>query len=218
MPLPSIRLKNPLVTVYILNYNYGDYIEQAIESCLGQTFSNFELIILDDGSTDDSKEDIRSFEGHNNITVIYQSNKGLTTSANIALKLSKGKYIMRLDADDWLEKNALEQMVGEMEKHNDAVYLFPDFWLSDINGNDIKSVSAVEKFKENDPASSAPHGACTIINVQKMREAGLYNESIKKGDGLDLYNKLHMKGLVIHLPFFAFHYRQHGRNWSRSEY
>jgi len=208
-------MEQPLVTLYVLNFNYGEFVEQAIESCLGQTFSDFELIILDDGSTDDSKEHIRSYEGRHNITVIYQSNRGLTASANVALKLARGKYIMRLDADDWLEPDALYCMTGEIAKVPDVAYLFPDYWLTDRDGNRIRAVWAIELFPDHNPAAAPPHGACTLIDVHKMRMAGLYDESILRGDGVDLYQKLRKMGKVIHLPFQAFNYRQHDRNWSK---
>ena len=208
-------MEQPLVTLYVLNFNYGEFVEQAIESCLKQTFSDFELIIIDDGSTDNSRELIRPYEGVPNITVVYQSNRGLTSSANVALKLARGKYIMRLDADDWLEPDALYCMTGEIAKVPDAAYLFPDYWLTDRDGNRTKAVSAIELFPDHNPAAAPPHGACTLIDVQKMRMAGLYDESIQRRDGADLYHKLHTKGKVIHLPFRAFNYRQHGRNLSK---
>ena len=65
-------MKDSLITVYITNYNYQDYIKQAIESVLNQTLKNFELFIIDDGSTDNSKDIIESFRQLNNVTIIYQ--------------------------------------------------------------------------------------------------------------------------------------------------
>ncbi len=63
------------VTVYITNYNYGEYIEQSIQSILDQTYKNFELLIIDDGSTDDSKNVIEKFRDINNVRIIYQKTK-----------------------------------------------------------------------------------------------------------------------------------------------
>ena len=104
----------PLLSVYITNYNYGNYITQAIESVLNQSFQSFELFIIDDGSTDNSKEIIESYAQHPKVKVIYQQNKGLNITNNIALRLANGKYIMRLDADDYLVVNALEKMIDAL--------------------------------------------------------------------------------------------------------
>jgi glycosyltransferase involved in cell wall biosynthesis len=75
------------ITVYITNYNYGKYIDQAIKSVLSQTFKDFELIIIDDGSKDNSKKIIDKYKTNKKIRIIYQKNRGLNISNNIALKL-----------------------------------------------------------------------------------------------------------------------------------
>ena len=108
--------KDPLVTIYITNYNYGKYLQKSIESVLNQTFKNFELIIIDDGSTDSSKSIISKFKNNSKIRVVYQKNKGLNQSNNLALKISKGRFIIRLDADDWLDIRALEILVNAIDE------------------------------------------------------------------------------------------------------
>ena len=110
-------IKKPLVTIYITNHNYGKYINKAIRSVLDQSLNEFELIIIDDGSTDNSLKIIDQYKNHRKIISVYQKNKGLTVSNNIALRLSRGKYIIRLDADDWLDPNALQIMSDYLEKN-----------------------------------------------------------------------------------------------------
>ena len=88
---------NPLVTVYITSHNYGKYIQQSVDSVLSQTFTDFELLIIDDGSTDNSRELIEHYREIENVKIIFQQNKGLNITNNIALRAAKGKYIMRLE-------------------------------------------------------------------------------------------------------------------------
>ena len=107
---------NPLITIYITNHNYEKYLNKSINSVLKQTYSNYELIIIDDGSTDKSKNILEKYKNLKNIKIIFQKNKGLLVSNNIALKLSNGDYITRLDADDWLDENFLQVMVNELKK------------------------------------------------------------------------------------------------------
>ena len=97
-----MKNKQSLVTIYITNHNYGRFLKQSIDSVLNQSLKKFDLIIIDDGSKDNSKEIIKKYSKLPNVTVIFQKCKGLTISNNIALNLAKGKYIMRLDADDYL--------------------------------------------------------------------------------------------------------------------
>ena len=110
---------NPiLVSVYITNFNYGKYIKQSIESVLNQSIQNFELIIIDDGSSDNSREIIESYENNSKIKIVYQNNKGLTTSNNVALKLSQGEFIVRLDSDDFFHKDALKNLLKGFHSNN----------------------------------------------------------------------------------------------------
>ena len=120
--------ENFLVTVYITNFNYGKFIKQAIESVLMQTEQSFELIIIDDGSTDNSKEIIEKYKDLKNIRIVYQKNKGLNVTNNIALRAARGKYIVRLDADDYFSPNALELLLEKLESDSMLGMVFPDYF------------------------------------------------------------------------------------------
>ena len=96
------------VTVYIPTYNYAKYIGKAIESVLRQTMPNWELIIINDGSTDNTKDVLKNYQSHPQIRIIDQENKGLNVTNNIALRLAKGKYIIRLDGDDYMDENCFQ--------------------------------------------------------------------------------------------------------------
>ena len=122
---------DPLVTVYITNHNYGRYVRQSIESVLNQKFSAFELIIIDDGSTDGSLEIIAEYEQHPQVRVVSQENRGLVVANNIALRMSRGRYIVRLDADDYFDDNALLVMSNYLETHPEVGLVFPDYYTVD---------------------------------------------------------------------------------------
>ena len=80
----------PKVTVYIVNHNYGRFLPRAIESVLNQSLQDFELLIIDDGSTDDSQAIIERYVGHPKVFPIFQQNKGLTVTNNIAMRKARG--------------------------------------------------------------------------------------------------------------------------------
>ena len=154
--------QNPLVTVYITNHNYGKYISKAIMSVLKQSMNSFELIIIDDGSKDNSKKIIDKFKKNKKVISVFQKNKGLTVSNNLALRLAKGKYIMRLDADDWLDRNALQIMSNYLEKNNNIGLVFPDYFEVDEKG-DIINLVRRHDFKKVKLLDKPAHGACTMI-------------------------------------------------------
>ena len=105
----------PEISVILPVFNSEEFIGKAIESVLAQTFEDFELIIVDDGSTDSSKDIIDSFED-DRIRLISQSNQGPGAARNNALKIAQGEYIMYLDSDDWFCPDALEVAYNEITK------------------------------------------------------------------------------------------------------
>ena len=207
----------PLLTVYITNYNYGNYIKQAVESVLNQSFQDYELLIIDDGSTDNSKDIIESYADHPKIKVIYQQNKGLNITNNIALRLANGKYIMRLDADDYLVDNALEKMTNILEADDDLGLVFPDYFLVD-HENNITAEIKRHDFGEDVKLMDQPaHGACTVIRTDFLKAVGGYDETYSCQDGYELWIKFisHFKVSNIKEPLF--YYRQHGQNLTSNE-
>ena len=206
---------NPLVTVYITNYNYGKFIKKAINSVLNQTFKNYELIIIDDGSKDKSVEIIKEFQNKKNIKIIYQKNKGLVVSNNLALRLSKAKYIMRLDSDDWLDPHALEIMSNILERDKRISLVFPDYYEVDKNGKILRQMRR-HNFKKVKLFDQPAHGACTMIRKENLLDIGGYDEEFNCQDGYYLWLKFIKKYVVRNVNLPLFYYRQHEKSLSKN--
>jgi glycosyltransferase involved in cell wall biosynthesis len=99
-------MENPLVSVIIPLYNQKEFVGEAIESVLNQSYPNIEIIVVNDGSTDNSSEVLERFK--NDIRLINQENKGLAAARNTGIKNSRGEYIQLLDADDFLDKDKIK--------------------------------------------------------------------------------------------------------------
>lgn len=205
------------VTVYIANYNYGRFLNQAIQSVLDQTYANYELLIIDDGSHDDSKTILRKYRGRRNISIIFQNNKGLTVTNNIALRLAAGEYIMRLDADDYLDEHALELMVNKLDAEHDLALVFPDYVEVDADGNYLKSVRRHDFSKEVTLLDQPAHGACTMFRRSVLEEIGGYDESFRKQDGYDVWLKIIKLYRVSNINLPLFFYRQTPKSLSSNE-
>jgi glycosyltransferase involved in cell wall biosynthesis len=111
------------ISVILPVYNGEKYIQKAIESVLNQTFTDFELIVVNDGSTDKTLDIINSFDDAR-ITIINQSNQGPGAARNNALRIAKGQYVMYLDSDDWYHERALEISYNEITKHDADMTFF----------------------------------------------------------------------------------------------
>lgn len=207
----------PLVTVYITNYNYGRYLDQSISSVLHQTFPSIELLIIDDGSTDNSVEVIERFAAHPSIKVIYQRNKGLNTTNNIAMRAAAGKYIVRLDADDFFEPEAVERMVAVLEADEDLGLVFPDYYYVDEEGKRTGEERRHNFENEVSLFDQPAHGACTMIRLSYLKELGGYNESFDCQDGYDLWVKFVTKYRVTNVNTPLFSYRRHHANSTLNE-
>jgi glycosyltransferase involved in cell wall biosynthesis len=115
----SFAKEAPLVTVIIPNYNYAHYIVDAIESVLRQTYPNLQIIVVDDGSTDNSLQVLKSYP---DVIVLSQDNKGVSSARNMGLRYAAGQYIAFLDADDvWCDDKIQLQVDVMAEKSADLV-------------------------------------------------------------------------------------------------
>jgi glycosyltransferase involved in cell wall biosynthesis len=209
-------MQQPLVTVYVVNHNYGRFIERAVDSVLQQTMQNFELIIIDDGSSDGSQEIIERYAEYDKIQIILQHNKGLNVTNNIAMRTASGKYIVRLDADDYFDDNALQILSSALERHPDVGLVFPDYFEVDVDGN-IQEMVRRHNFDEVTVFDQPAHGACTMIRMECLKELGGYDEEHSCQDGFDLWVRLIGKHKVKNVNLPLFYYRQHGASLTRNE-
>lgn len=210
-------IKTPKVSVYIPVFNYARYIEKAIQSVLNQTFKDWELIVINDGSTDGTEEILKKYESNDKVTVVNQENKGLTRSCNIALRLANGEYVMRLDGDDYLDENALLVMVNHMEQNLDVGLVYPDYYLVDEDGEIISIERRDKVVSEVELLDMPAHGACTMFKKNLLLELGGYDEEITCQDGYDIWIRFidNYKVNNINLPLF--YYRQHKDSLTKND-
>ncbi|HEX8515665.1 MAG TPA: glycosyltransferase [Bacteroidia bacterium] len=129
----------PLVSVVIPCYNGERFIQATIGSVQSQTYSNFEIIVIDDGSTDSSSEILRSLiEKDDRIIYTHQQNAGVSAARNKGMSIAKGEYIALLDADDIWCKDNLEKKVRFLEQNKDTDWVFSDMYMADADLKDIK--------------------------------------------------------------------------------
>lgn len=115
----------PKVSVIIPVYNSEKFIGKCIDSVLAQTFQDFELILINDGSKDNSQKILEEYKQKEpkKITLIQQKNKGVAKTRNESIQIAKGKYIMLIDNDDFIDKDYIETFVKEIEEHDDDVVM-----------------------------------------------------------------------------------------------
>ncbi|XCN75090.1 MAG: glycosyltransferase [Candidatus Electrothrix aestuarii] len=151
--------KTPLVTILINNYNYADFLDDAIESALNQDYTNTEVIVVDDGSQDDSHNIIDKYG--DSIRSVIKENGGQASAFNAGVEVSHGEIICFLDADDTFKPNKVSGIAELFGQYPDADWIFHKLPRVDPEGNCIPRQGAIEELRFIDLRQA-------IKNVQKL--------------------------------------------------
>lgn len=207
MPLNFIFNVGISFSIVITVFNKEKYIADTIQSVLDQSFQNFEIIILNDGSTDGSEKEILKFKD-TRIKYFSQENKGASAARNAAIKKANNQYIALLDADDYWYPFYLE----EQKK---SISLFPEEKLfataaKTKNGNQIFDNSYSINNMDDQPVkvnyfessfkTSLLHSSSMVVDKSIFEEVGWYNTNYKSGEDIDLYVRMGLKHPVIFNP------------------
>lgn len=206
----------PKISVYITNHNYERYVGKAIESVFAQTTADWELIVIDDGSSDGSRAIIEGYRANPKVRLVFQEQKGLNVTNNIAYRLARGAYLMRLDADDYIAPEALAALSGVLDREPKVGLVFPDYYHVDEAGEIVELVRRHD-FETVGLLDQPAHGACTMIRKACLDVIGGYDEAFTCQDGVDIWLRFieHFEVRNVNLPLF--YYRRHGGNLTRDE-
>jgi glycosyltransferase involved in cell wall biosynthesis len=123
--------EDPVASVIVPAYNAASTIEAAVESVLAQTRQDFEVIVVDDGSTDDTPDRVARYADDSRVRLLSQENRGLAAARNAAIEASRGTYVSLLDSDDMYFPRYLELMIDRLERNPAAAVAYPDAWVLD---------------------------------------------------------------------------------------
>jgi glycosyltransferase involved in cell wall biosynthesis len=171
----------PLVSIIIPAYNFANFLAESIESCLNQTYSNIEIIVVDDGSTDNTCEVVRPYSKR--ITYHYQNNCGLAGARNTGHRLASGKYLAWLDADDIACPDRIFLQVSWLEQNNDTAIACGNFSAFDENGNEYENYSSTyyDQINKNDgivnilPEHGKIHSSHSLNDIRVFFGDGRYH-------------------------------------------
>jgi len=200
------------ITVYISSFNYGKYIREAINSVLKQSIDGWELLLINDNSSDNTGEVMDLYAGDERVRIFKTKGIGLPAVANFAVKHALGKYIIRLDADDIFDENILLVLGNFMDKNPEVALVFPDYYLMDDSYGIIMHERRNAIYENNHVLDIPANGACTLIRKKILEKIGGYREDLGAQDGFDIWTKItkEYKCSNINLPLF--YYRRHGEN------
>ena len=204
----------------IPNYNYGRYLDDAIRSVQAQTYKNIEVIVVNNGSTDNSMEVLRKYGS--SVVVIDQNNMGQAGARNSGLSAAKGSLIAFLDADDYWKEDKLEKQSRLIHSKNELVYSgltrFRDQSLI-IDSSVIPSYSGdcQDYFISLPAASVVLSGESTALFTRNLvNKVGNFNTNLNSASGWDFFRRCSLHTNFNYVPESLTFYRLHGSNMSNS--
>jgi glycosyltransferase involved in cell wall biosynthesis len=206
----------PKVSIIVATYNRAQFLKEAIESVLTQSFENFELIIVDDGSMDKTREMINNF-ADNRIKYIYQQNKGRSNARNKAISIAKGQYIAFLDSDDLYLPDKLSLQVDYLDNHPKVGMIYTSALCIEENGNltsvTYEATASGEIYKEI--AFFVPV-TITLPTVMVRREVlsavGLFDEKMHRFEDTDLWRRISKISHIDGIKEYTCKLRTHSNN------
>lgn len=201
---------HPIVSIVMSVYNGERFIRESVDSILNQTFRDFELIIINDGSSDKTMEILKSYND-NRIILIIQKNMGLAKALNNGIAMAKGRYIARQDADDKSDLDRLEKQVNYMEANLSVGLLGTMFKVIDENGTfQRNSCLPVEEeiIKERlIEINQFCHGS-VMMRKEALEKVGVYRDYFKYAQDYDLWLRISESFQVSNLPEPLYCYRE----------
>lgn len=211
-----------MFSVIIPNYNQEKYIRSAIQSVLEQTCRDFEIIVVDDGSTDQSKAIIDEFGEQ--VRYLWQENQGLAGARNTGIRAARGEYIALLDADDIWLPGYLEKIKALIEQHPGAVVFYTAAFCMDQQGRPltqklglpVRDVSDREKLYQSLLRGNYIIPSTVTIRKDVIVEAGLFDPTLRSCEDIDLWLRIAQENSFVGTGDCLIRYRLHPASLSKN--
>lgn len=217
--------RSPLVSVIIPTYNAAEFLAEAIQSALNQTYRNCEIIVVDDGSTDGTEMLLQAFGQQ--VKYVRQGNRGPSAARNTGIRLAQGEYLCFLDADDVWRATKVEAQVSFMEAYRDIGMVFCDEEEVDgekvINGSLLRKSQFYPEIVAQSPISGAYQKllienfiptSMVMLKRECLGKAGLFDEALRVSEDRDLWSRVAAHYRIAGLPTILGQKRAHPNNIS----
>lgn len=210
--------KNPLISIIIPTYNRAHTLARSIQSVLNQTYKNFELIIVDDGSKDNTENVVQSINDNRIICIKNLKNCGQSIAKNIGIRRAKSNYIAFHDSDDeWLPEK-LQAQIDVFKKLPNCSVVYTDMWRITENGHGVYFASPditlgrIVNPKTMNYQTRFIGGATVLIKRMCFNNVGVFNKNLKKFEDLELLIRMALKYDFYHIkkPLIKYYYSQDG--------
>ena len=208
----------PLVSVIIPVYNGSNFLREAINSVVSQTYSNFEIIVVDDGSTDDSWKIIQSYG--NKIRGIHKDNGGVASALNCGIRTMNGSYFAWLSHDDLWLPDKIEKQIRFFEENPECQISYTDYYVIDLEGIITGTVVTPwyprQRAKRELFQGGFINGSSIMIKKTCFDSVGLFSENLRYTQDTEMWIRMSRKFEIGHVPEILIKQRMHRDQGSRS--
>lgn len=205
----------PKVSVYMPAYNCQAFVQEAIDSVLNQTYTDLEIVVVNDGSTDNTRDILEENYGNNpRVVIIHQENGGISSASNTALANCRGEYVLQLDSDDAILPITVESLVKVLEQ-NDVGFVYGDAYLTDESGRAYDRAYSWSVFSRKKLLQGMMVHHPRMFRMRDYRRMVGFDEKLTNAVDYDLFLKLSEVTDGYHLQTPLYLYRQHNTNTSR---
>lgn len=206
---PSVEGTNFLVSIVLTILNGARYLREALDSCLNQTYPNFELIVVDGGSTDGTLDILAEYDDPR-LRLIHQSNNAgkLPGALNLGLDAARGDYLTWMQADSIYHPEAIARLVAALEANPEIGHVYADYWVIDERGTILRVEPTCEP-EQILTAKSDPCGVCFMIRRRVREVVGPHDLAAYPTQDYDYRLRIAMRFSSAHLPEPLYYWRIH---------
>ncbi|WP_415380079.1 glycosyltransferase family 2 protein [Halosimplex sp. TS25] len=209
-------MSSPKVSIVVTAHNYAEYLKACLDSAVSQTYDDYEVVVVDDGSTDETPDILReyTYEYPDLFTVVRLSGEGLPTAANAGIDAAEGEYVVRLDADDYFDENILTVLASYLDANPDVNLVYPDYYTFDDGEEIINHVRLPQVGEELKLLNRSPLAAGAMYRKSAWEQLEGYNESLDYQEDYDFWIRFISEFEVKNVNLPLMYYRQHGDSMS----
>ncbi len=212
---PSSGDNSPLVSVVLPTYNGAAYLRNSLASCLGQTYARLEVIVVVDGSQDQTLQVLQEFSDPRLVVVCHERNRGLSAALNTGFGQARGTYLTWTSDDNFYAPDAVERLVRFLQADPSVQFAYADFYEVDEKGQVLRErrTSEPEALRRTNPVA-----CCFLYHRTVMERVGPYHEDARLAEDFEYWVRVYRSCRMAHYPGALYYYRIHSGSLSGKVY
>lgn len=212
----AFQQNSPCVSIVLPTYNQAGYLPKALESIFAQSWQDFELIVVNDGSTDETAQVLEAYRQQVDFTLIHQENQKLPNALNTGFRLARGRYLTWTSSDNLMMPQMLASLVSALESHPNVGMVYADWAVIDEQDRLLGTVHTFDHDRHLLMRTNYIN-ACFLYRRACQERVGLYNPDYLHAEDWEYWWRIALAFELLHVPEVLYAYRVHGDSLTAKE-